>query len=196
MNTALCCHTQKDGTTCCAVALKNSPRCLAQHAFTACLILSVATASAQQTRPAITGISHMCVYAGDLAASDHFYAHILGAAKGADPLDPAGTRYYFSATQFVEVLPLPADHTLSRMACAAYNTADAAVLRAYMHSHGVDSASEVQTASDGSRWFKVKDPEGNQIRFIQPGRPPQLGAADPISTRIIHIGYQVHSKAA
>jgi catechol 2,3-dioxygenase-like lactoylglutathione lyase family enzyme len=165
-------------------------------AFTACLILCVAIASAQQARPTITGISHMCIYAGDLAASDHFYAHILGAAKGADPLDSAGTRYYFSATQFVEVLPLPADHTLSRMACAAYNTADAAALRAYMHSHGVESASEVQTASDGSRWFKAKDPEGNEIRFIQPGRPPQLGAADPISTRIIHIGYQVHSKAA
>jgi catechol 2,3-dioxygenase-like lactoylglutathione lyase family enzyme len=164
-------------------------------AFAACLILPVAIATAQQARPAITGISHMCVYAGDLAASDHFYGRILGAAKGADPLDPVGTRYYFSATQFVEVLPLPADHALSRMACAAYNTSDAAVLRAYMHSRGVESVSEVQTASDGSRWFKAKDPEGNEIRFIQPGRAPQLGGADPISTRIIHIGYQVHSKS-
>ena len=49
---------------------------------------------------------------------------------------------------------------------------------------------------DGSRWFKAKDPEGNEIRFIQPGRPPQLAAADPIGTHIIHIGYLVHSKSA
>jgi catechol 2,3-dioxygenase-like lactoylglutathione lyase family enzyme len=165
-------------------------------AFSAGLIFSVAVLSAQQVRPAITGISHMCIYASDLAASDHFYGHILGAAKGADPLDPAGARYYFSPVQFVEVLPLPADHTPSRMGCVAYNTADAAALRAYVHGHGVESATELQTASDGSRWFKAKDPEGNEIRFVQPGRAPGFAAADPISTRIIHIGYLVHSKSA
>src|ERR1035437_9781666 len=85
---------------------------LTKHVFrsigaTACLILGTATSFGQQSQPTITGISHMCVYASDPAASDHFYAHILGASKGSDPQDPTGTRYYFSPTQFVEVLPLP-----------------------------------------------------------------------------------------
>src|SRR3954471_2800755 len=86
-----------------------------------CATVLVAGAAAQQNRPAITGISHMCVYASDVKASEHFYAQILGAAKGSDPQDANGTRYYFSPTQFVEVLPLPAGATQSRMGCVAYD---------------------------------------------------------------------------
>jgi catechol 2,3-dioxygenase-like lactoylglutathione lyase family enzyme len=157
-------------------------------------------ASAQQQRPAITGISHMCVYAHDLTASDNFYAHILGATKAPDPQDPAGTLYYFSPTQFVEVLPLPADHTLSRMACVAYTTTDAAALRSYLGAHNVPHLSELQTSTDGSHWFDTQDPEGNKVQFLQPS--PHFGQAHavaitthPISTRIIHMGYLVHNRA-
>src|SRR5689334_24048141 len=100
----------------------------------ASFLITVATlpAFAQLKRPAITGISHMCVYAGDAQASDHFYADVLGGVKRADPQDASGTRYYFSPTQFVEVLPLPADHSLSRMACVAWNTTDAVGLLKYL----------------------------------------------------------------
>ncbi len=177
--------------------LKSVQRLLGSLASVAGLALGVICAQGQQRRPAITGISHMCLYTSDAAASAHFYADILGASKASDPQDPNGTRYYFSPIQFVEVLPLPANHTLSRMACVAYRTVDAAGLRAYMRSHGVDSAGEVQTGTDGSRWFNSKDPEGNVVQFFQDGKPPVLPAnAKPISTRIIHMGYMVHSRAA
>src|SRR3954471_18254591 len=86
-----------------------------------CATVIVVGVAAQQNRPAITGISHMCVYASDANASEHFYAQILGAAKRPDPQDANGTRYYFSPTQFVEVLPLPAGATQSRMGCVAYD---------------------------------------------------------------------------
>ena len=36
-------------------------------------------------RPNITGISHLAVYTRDMAKSEHFYTHVLGARKGADP---------------------------------------------------------------------------------------------------------------
>jgi catechol 2,3-dioxygenase-like lactoylglutathione lyase family enzyme len=148
-----------------------------------------------QDRPAITGISHMCVYARDPVASEHFYTHVLGGSKGADPQDPRGSRYYFSPMQFVEVLPLPADQTMSRMGCVAYTTVDAMGLRLYLQAHGVESE-PVQTATDGSRWFKVKDPEGNVVEFVQGGSLPALTSeTKPISPRIIHVGYLVHSKA-
>jgi catechol 2,3-dioxygenase-like lactoylglutathione lyase family enzyme len=162
-----------------------------------CLAIGVASVAGQQKRPAITGISHMCVYSSDLSASDHFYAHILGATKGPDPQDASGTRYYFSPTQFVEVLPLPADHTLSRIACVAYNTSNADELRRYLQTHGAANDAELHTGTDGSHWFKTKDPEGNEVQFIQPGRPPVITSqAKPISTHIIHVGYLVHSRAA
>jgi catechol 2,3-dioxygenase-like lactoylglutathione lyase family enzyme len=117
--------------------------------------------------------------------------------KGLDPQDANGTRYYFSPTQFVEVLPLPAEHTLSRMACVAYNTHDARSLLEYLRARGVDGLSELHTGNDGSRWFQTKDPEGTQVQFIQPGQHTAIPAdAKPIGTRIIHVGYLVHSRAA
>lgn len=153
-------------------------------------------APGQPHRPAITGISHMCVYAADLKASADFYGRILGAAKDADPQDPAGMRFYFSPTQFVEVLPLPAGQTISRMGCVAYRTEDARGLLEYMKSRGVADLGEVRTGSDGSRWFVTKDPEGNVVQFVQSGRQMSMPAsAKPIGTRVIHVGYLVHNRA-
>jgi len=168
-------------------------RSVLRYALT--LLVVTPLAVAQQSRPAITGISHMCVLSHDLAASDNFYGHILGATKGVDPQDPAGVRYYFSPTQFVEVLPLPAEHTISRMACVAYNTTDAKALRLYLTAHGVDITSELKQGSDGGSWFDTKDPEGNEVQFVQPGKGPEISqSAAPISNHIIHMGYLVHNR--
>ena len=158
------------------------------------LLLAPLTALAQQQRPPITGISHMCVYAHDMAASDNFYGHILGATKAPDPQDPAGARYYFSPTQFIEVLPLPADHGISRMACVAYTTTDAAALRSYLAAHNVAHLSELHTSTDGAHWFDTQDPEGNKVQFLQSGRRQTI-TTHPISDHIIHMGYLVHNRA-
>jgi catechol 2,3-dioxygenase-like lactoylglutathione lyase family enzyme len=139
----------------------------------------------------------MCVFTSDAKAADNFYGHVLGGAKDSDPQDANGTRYYFSPTQFVEVLPLPAGHDLSRLACVAYSTKDASALHQYLGAHGVQDLSELRTSSDGSRWFSTKDPEGNQVQFVQMGTPhPMPAAAKPIGTHIIHVGYLVHNRAA
>ena len=151
---------------------------------------------AQGVRPGITGISHMSVYTSDAAAAEHFYVFGLGAMKGQDPQDASGVRYYLSPTQFVEVLPLPGEHGLSRMARVAYATENAAKLQAYMTARGVDGVSEVRSAADGSRWFEARDPEGNEVEFYQHGQLVAMGTAAPIGTRIIHVGYIVKSRAA
>ncbi len=177
--------------------LRSLHRLLKAFAIPAALLCFVTYANAQTARPAITGISHMCVYAADMAASDHFYGHVIGAEKGPDPENPAGTRYYLSPRQFVEVLPLPAEHTISRMNCVAFETADAAGLHAYLQAHAVSHLGEVQTDTGGSRWFKVLDTEGNEVQFVQAtGGGGALSQAKPIGTRIIHVGYLVHSKEA
>jgi catechol 2,3-dioxygenase-like lactoylglutathione lyase family enzyme len=153
----------------------------------------------QQARPHITGISHMCVYASDPAAAEHFYSSLLGAAKASDPEDPSGARYYFSGTQFVEVLPLPAGQSINRMAHVAYNTTDVEGMRAFLVASGATGVPPVRKGSDNSRWFETKDPEGNGVQFVQPS--PVSAAANPntarpISARVIHIGYMVHDRAA
>ena len=166
-------------------------------ALAASVLFSITAMHAQQGRPAITGISHMSVYTADPGASEHFYTVDLGATKGADPQDPHGVRFYLSPTQFVEVLPLPVQHGISRMARVAYSTVDASALRTYLVAHGVSDAGALQGASDGSHWFETKDPEGNQVEFYQHGRLTAVPAtAKPIGTHIIHVGYLVHNKAA
>lgn len=179
-------------------APKTTIAALRALALASCVFGTLPPVQAQPARPAITGISHMwCVYASNLAASERFYGTILGGMKGADPLNPNGTRFYFSPTQFVEVLPLPAGHGISRVACVAYNTEDAAQLRALLLVRKIEGVGELHTASEGTRWFDVKDPEGNSVRLLQPGKSVVMSsAAKPIGTRVIHVGYVVHNRAA
>ncbi len=178
--------------------LRSLHRLLKAFAIPAALLCFVTYANAQTARPAITGISHMCVYAADPAASDRFYARGLGAARGPDPQDPAGSRYYFSPTQFVEVLPLPAGHTISRMNCVAFTTSNASALRDFLQSHAVAEVSDLKTepGPGHDRWFTVHDPEGNLVEFLQPGDVALTHSGAPISNRIIHVGFLVHNKSA
>ena len=154
------------------------------------------TGSEQTARPAITGVSHIAVYAADPAKSEQFYVHDLGAIKGADPESAQGARYYFSPTQFVQVLPLPAGSTsINRLDHVAFATPDVGRLRAYLASKQITVPKRTERGSDGSEWFSVLDPEGNKIEFVQ--SPPRLPDVppNPLSSHIIHVGFIVHDRA-
>jgi len=150
-----------------------------------------------QERPKITGISHLAVYTSDPAATDHYYREIVGAAKEADPENPQGVKYAFSATQYVEVLPLPANAGVNRMDHAAFNTVNAAGMRKYLAAKGWKTPASLNKGTDGSRWFEVQDPEGNRIQFVQPAANTKApDDPDVVGHHIIHIGFLVHSRAA
>ena len=158
--------------------------------------LGMATlAMSAQERPKITGISHLAVYTSDPAATDHYYRVIMGAAKEADPENAKGVKYTFSAVQFVEVLPLPANAGVNRLDHAAFNTVDAEGMRKYLAAKGWKTPSAITKGSDGSRWFEVLDPEGNRIQFVQPSASAKA-PADPnvIGHHLIHVGFLVHSR--
>ncbi len=165
----------------------------------ACLITCLAFASpalaADPVRPPITGVSHIGLYAADASKSEAFYAHDLGASRGDDPENAAGTRYYFSPTQFVEVLPLPAGISKNRLDHVAFATTDAEGLRLYLASRKVSVPAQVSTGKDGSRWFSVNDPEGNRVEFVQaPANLPNV-PVNALSSRIIHVGFIVHDRS-
>lgn len=152
--------------------------------------------AAAQSRPPITGVSHIAVYASDPVASGRFYSHDLGAIQGVDPESARGTRYYFAPAQFVEVLPLPPGWTSrSRLDHVAFATADAENLRRYLRSKGIAVPTRVRQGSDGSRWFEVQDPEGNRVQFVQPPPHPAAVPRNPLSRHIIHVGFIVHDRA-
>ncbi len=150
-----------------------------------------------QERPEITGISHLAVYTSDAAATDRYYRVVLGAAKEADPENPQGVKYAFSATQYIEVLPLPPNSGINRMDHAAFNTVNAEGMRKYLAAKGWKTPAAVTKASDGSRWFEVLDPEGNRIQFVQPAANAKApDNPNVIGHHIIHVGFLVHSRAA
>jgi len=159
-------------------------------------LLVTVGAAAQVARPKITGLSHLAVYSTDAEKTEQFYVHDLGATRRADPEDAAGVRFYFSAEQFVEVLPLPAgDTSNSRLDHVGFNTANAEQLRAYLGQHGVAVPAAVTKLADGSAFFEVKDPEGNRVQFVQPPAHPQAVATNPLSSHMIHVGFVVHDQA-
>ncbi len=166
--------------------------------FAAFFVLAATFAvSAQTARPAITGISHLCLYSSDVAATDLFYLHSLGSVKIPDSSNPKAARFILGPSQFVQILPLPAEHTISRLACVGYATSDATALRAYLSEHKYAPLGELHKDFDGSLWFETDDPEGNHIQFLQSAQTPSIPpGAHLLSEHIIHAGYLVHSQAA
>jgi catechol 2,3-dioxygenase-like lactoylglutathione lyase family enzyme len=168
--------------------------------FAVAFLAAFTVAAAAETapvRPKITSISHLSVYTSDPAATDHYYREILGAAKEKDPQNPQGVRYLFSATQFVEVLPLPPNSGINRLDHTAFNTENAEGMRKYLAAKGWKTPEKVNKGSDGSQWFTVLDPEGNKVQFVQP--PANAKAPDApnaIGHHIIHVGILVHNRAA
>ena len=155
-----------------------------------------ARAVAASTRPPLTGVSHIAVYATDPARTEGFYVHDLGAVKGEDPENPNGVRYYFAAAQFVEVLPVPSGPpSINRLDHVAFTTTDAPALRNYLAAQKITVPKKVEQGSDGSRWFAVIDPEGNKIEFVQPPAKTPDVPTNSLSSHIIHVGFIVHNRA-
>lgn len=158
------------------------------------LVAMSGAAVASPKRPAITGVSHIAVYAADPVASERFYTQGLGAVKTADPENTAGVRYAFSDTQSVEILPRP-DDSINRLDHISFVTTDAEALRAYLASRNQAVPNTVSKGTDGSRYFSLLDPEGNRVEFVQPPKSPAHVAAKPISGHIIHVGLILHDRA-
>jgi catechol 2,3-dioxygenase-like lactoylglutathione lyase family enzyme len=160
-------------------------------------LIFAAAGQAAPPRPAITGISHLAVYTSDAAATDTYYRTVVGAAKLPDPENPQGVRYALSATQYIEVLPLPAGASVERLDHTAWITASAEGMRKYLAAKGWKTPAKVEKGADGSRWFAVLDPEGNKVEFVQPpAHPVAVSAPNAIGHHIIHVGYIVHDRAA
>jgi catechol 2,3-dioxygenase-like lactoylglutathione lyase family enzyme len=157
--------------------------------------LTLPAAFAASPRPPILGISHIAVYAADPSATERFYVHDLGATRGADPQSRLGVRYYFSATQFVEVLPLPkGPASINRLDHIAFATPDAEGMRHYLADAGLQVPDAITTTA-GDSWFEVHDPEGNRIQFVQSRTAPTIGLTSRrLSDHIIHVGFIVHDR--
>ena len=170
--------------------------------FTSLAFMIPCLAIAQQTpaRPAITGISHLTLFADDFAKSKQFYASLLGwepvPSNGAAG---SGIRFYANHAQYVELISPPSPGLVNRLDSVGFSTSDADALRKFLGAHGVVVPSAVTVEQDGSRTFLVHDPEGNKVAFVQQGDHPlamPASASQRLSTHIMHAGFMVRNRAA
>jgi catechol 2,3-dioxygenase-like lactoylglutathione lyase family enzyme len=168
-------------------------------AVAAALLPAFAAAqSASAPRPAITGISHVTLFADDLGKSRQFYGDLLGWDQVPSAAVNSGVRFYANHSQYVALLSPPSAGLANRLDSVAFATADAEAMRKYLGGQGITVPDKVTVEADGSRSFMIHDPEGNKVGFAQDGKhspAKPTSAAQSLSSHIIHAGYVVRDRA-
>src|SRR5664279_5512402 len=97
--------------------------------FILCLALILPTAALTQTasveRPAISGISHLVLFADDFPKSEVFYGTLLGWDQVPSTGTASGVRFYANHSQYVELLTPPERGLSDRLDAVAFSTSDA-----------------------------------------------------------------------
>ena len=167
----------------------------------AALLSAVFLPAQQPTRPAITGIAFMRVYATDPTAAQKFYGQTLGFER--HDVDSLWI-YPVNKLQWIEVIPHAGPEPNHRMTAVGFTTRDAAELQRYLSAHGIQAEQPLHNGQ-----FSVRDPEGNLVIFVQsaaahssnksdkPGSVAKLvfdapPSSNATSQRIIHVGFIVH----
>jgi catechol 2,3-dioxygenase-like lactoylglutathione lyase family enzyme len=153
-------------------------------------------------RPRIVGIDHVSIYMSDVEKSRKFYSEVLGlTTRCPQYAGPEACFLVAPSEQRVLLRPAPAqaNHgTLKNwLAEVAFATDDVIEMRRYLLAHHL-SPGIIRRDSDGSRFFPVRDPEGNPVSFVQraPSKIGYLPASRQISMHLIHAGFVVKDLAA
>ena len=157
-----------------------------------------AAAAFGQGRPKITRIDHVDFYTTSPEANNSLYTVVLGLTSVL-PVEPGQIQRFIIGKQWVGYSPAPDPKSTNRMDHAAFATDDAAALRAYLTGKGIQSTELSTNRSNGSRSFRVKDPESNTIEFVERAKnrvQVKEQVAKAISRHMIHVGFVVHDRAA
>lgn len=148
--------------------------------------------------PMILGVSHMTVKVTDLTASRAFYGEFLGydevAVPGKSSVEGGRAFFRVSDRQYIE-LRAGLEQGRDRLDHISFQTDDAAGLRSYLLSRGIE-ASAIETLDEAvGRGFTVRDPEGHRVELVEYSRMrservgKSVAASDRrISSRILHLG--------
>jgi lactoylglutathione lyase len=153
-------------------------------------------------RPPITGVASFAVKVADMAEARRFYSGVLGLDEAFTIKSPVGgsdlTTFKINETQYVYVSPDLKDPNESRLLFVGFETTDAAALRTYLASKGVEVPSMAAEDPQGNLSLFVKDPEGNTVQFVQ-YRPASVHSRSKgqflsprrLSDHALHVGYRI-----
>jgi len=148
-------------------------------------------------RPRITGIDHVSLYVSDVKNSQHFYSDVFGLTTTCPQYTGADPCFLVAGSNQRVLLKQAPPLTKNWLAEIAFATEDIAAMRQFLVANGLHPTS-IHDASDGSRSFQIRDPEGNPLAFVQRS-PLKVGygpASKQISTHLIHAGFVVKDRAA
>jgi catechol 2,3-dioxygenase-like lactoylglutathione lyase family enzyme len=169
-------------------------------------LVSIGAFAAEPQRPPITGIANIAVKVSNLEAARNFYGHVLGyqeaftlkQASGADLIC-----YKVNDRQYVEIAQELKNPNEDRLIHIAFETSDAAKLRAYLAAKGVEvPTGKLTPDAGGNLSVTVQDPDGHLVEFVQYTSKSlqhrNLGKFLPdtrVSDHILHVGIHVADRA-
>lgn len=161
------------------------------------LLASVLSAQTPQ-RPAITGISHIAIFAHDYEKSRAFYGQFLGFQEPYSLQNPDGspsmTFFKINDRQVIELFPERQAGT-DRLNHISLQTDDIEALRVYLASKGIKVPPHADRARIGNLSFNISDPEGHTVEMVQympDGKTVlakgQFMSDKAVSNRMTHVG--------
>jgi len=116
---------------------------------------------------------------------------------------PAAQFFKINDHQYIEIIPGLKSDDQDRLVHLAFETEDAPKLLRYLASRNITVPATVEHDSEGNLSFRMNDPQGHDIEFVQYVRGSvqgrQFGKLLPdtrVSTRMIHAGLIIHDRAA
>ncbi|HKV79916.1 MAG TPA: VOC family protein [Candidatus Sulfotelmatobacter sp.] len=151
----------------------------------------------------LIGIAGVTFKASNLDKSRAYYRDVLGLPEAFDVKDSSGTvTAYFKVNddQYIEVTPTLKPGELIRESRVVFQSSDLQKLHAIYLERGV-KIGDITKGPDGNPVFRVIDPEGNALDFIQYVSGSQEGRAfgkflndSRISGEISHVGVMMKDR--
>ncbi len=164
--------------------------------------VSIVSLPAAPARPKITGVASFAVKVASLDEARAFYGGVLGLDEAFTIKNPIGgsdlTTFKINDGQYVYVAPDLKDPNDSRLLFIGFETANAKALRDYLASRDVTVPPSVSTDAEGNLSLLMKDPEGNNVQFIEYRSSSVQGRSKGkflsprrLSDHALHVGYRI-----
>ncbi|MFB3827141.1 MAG: VOC family protein [Bryobacteraceae bacterium] len=162
----------------------------------ALLLLACGLRGAEAPRPRILGVAHVAVFVSDVARARAFYTGYLGLAEL--PLERAAGAperlavVRINGRQFLELIA-EAPKQDGNLSHIAFQTDDAAAMRAWLAARGIDVPGALRKSRAGYTGFQFRDPDGHIVEMVQYAAGARLEPMPEgrLFSRVGHIGILV-----
>jgi catechol 2,3-dioxygenase-like lactoylglutathione lyase family enzyme len=161
------------------------------------LFLCITMGAQTPSRPAVWGIAKMTYLVSDFQIARNYYGRFLGFDEAFSYNSALGEVISFKVNdrQFLEFIEDPGAKNKTRLVAASFETENAEQMRSYLAYKGLEVPEKVMTDDAGNLAFRVTDPSGVPVEFIQymPGSLHKQSkgkylADTRISSRLHHVG--------